>query len=227
MYSEVFDESWTHIMYTCIYTGVGMLFTAILPATCITSEKESQSWPLLLATTLSDWQILVGKFAGVVRRCIPIWSLLFGHVIIFCLTGHIHPIAIVHLGMIAFWVVAFLSGTGLYFSSRFKHTTTAVIANFALAGGLWALAPIFVSIIVGITQGSLDLATLYMYSHPFVQVGVLVDGATNSSGNYNWPSGPVSAIESTMWLLLCVVVFGLLGLLFGWLGKCRFRRAVF
>jgi len=66
-----------------------------------------------------------------------------------------------------------------------------------------------------------------MYSHPFVQIGVFIDGAMNSSGNYHWPGGSVDAVESTMWLLLCAVAFGLLGLLFGWLGKCRFRRAVF
>jgi ABC-type transport system involved in multi-copper enzyme maturation permease subunit len=225
---DAFDEGWTHIMYAAIYTGAGMLFTAILPATCITSEKESQSWPLLLATTLDDWEILFGKFAGVVRRCIPIWCLLFGHIVIFCLAGYIRPIAIVHTGMIAFWIVAFLSGTGLYFSARFRHTTTAVIANFALGGVLWVLGPIITGMIFGITRTSLDLFAWLMGSHPFVQVAIVIDGATNSSGDYHWPGmGSADAAESTIWLLVCTLAAASIGLLFAWRAKCRFRVAVF
>ncbi len=231
LHYDAFDEGYTHIVYVVIYTGVGMLFTTILPATCITSEKESQAWPLLLATTLSDWQILFGKFAGIVRRCIPIWCLLFGHIVVFSLAGYIHPIAIVHIGMVVFWIVAFLSGTGLYFSACFRHTTAAVIANFTLAGVLWALGPIILGMIVGITRGDMDMFTSYIDSHPFVQVGVAIDGATNASGTYSWPGmdsvKEVGAAQATMWILKCTLGFTFVGWIFAWRAKCRFRHAIF
>jgi len=222
------DESAPHMVYVIIFTGIGMLFTAILPATCITSEKESQSWPLLLATTLSDWQILFGKFAGIVRRCMPIWCLLFGHIIVFSLVGYIHPVAIVHFGILVAWIVVFLSGTGLYFSTRFKHTTTAVIANFALAGVIWALVPILMLMIVGITRGDIDLVSGLMDTHPFFQAGIAVGGATDSSGIYYWPGmEAANAAESTIWMLACMVAYMFVGWLFMWRAKYRLRRNIF
>jgi hypothetical protein len=160
--------------------------------------------------------------------------MLFGHIVVFSLAGCIHPIAIVHIGMVVFWIVAFLSGTGLYFSARFRHTTAAVIANFALAGVLWALGPIILGMIVGITRGEMDLFTSYIDSHPFVQVGVAIDGATNASGIYSWPGmdsvdggGVVGAVQSTRWILKCTLGFTFVGWIFAWRAKCRFRRAIF
>jgi len=228
MVENVLDEESVHMAYVIIFTAIGMLFTIILPATCITSEKESQAWPLLLTTTLSDWQILLGKLAGVVRRCMPIWCLLFGHIIVFSLVGYIHPVAIVHFGILVAWIVVFLSGTGLYFSTRFKHTTTAVIANFALAGVIWALVPIVMLMIVGITQGDIDLVSGLMDTHPFFQAGVAVIGATGSSGIYYWPGMESSDVaESTIWMLACMVGYMLIGWLFVWRAKYRLRRNIF
>ena len=226
--TNVLGEAGVHIGYVVIFTGVGMLFTAILPATCITSEKESQAWPLLLATTLSDWQILLGKAAGIVRRCMPVWCLLFGHIIVFSLAGYIHPVAIVHFGILVAWIVAFLSSTGLYFSTRFKHTTTAVIANFALAGVVWALVPIIALMIVGITRGDIDAISVLMDTHPFIQAGVAADGAIDSSGIYYWPGmDSADALKSTMWMLACMAGYILVGWLFVWRAKHRLRRNIF
>ncbi|MGE5296102.1 MAG: ABC transporter permease, partial [Solirubrobacterales bacterium] len=66
-------------VYIVIFFAIGMLFTAVLPATCISSEMESQTWSLLLTTSVGEWEILGSKFGGVLRRCAPMWGLLFGH----------------------------------------------------------------------------------------------------------------------------------------------------
>ena len=71
------------IAYSVIFLSFGMLFTIVIPATTITSEKEAGSWQLLLTTTQSDWQIIWAKFIGVIRRCLPVWFFLFGHLILF------------------------------------------------------------------------------------------------------------------------------------------------
>jgi ABC-2 type transport system permease protein len=222
------DDGDTHIVYVIIFVALGMLFTIILPATCITTEKESQAWPLLLATTLSDWQILIGKFAGFLRRCLPIWFLLFGHIIIFTLSGVIHPVAIIQMAILVAWIVVFLFGTGVYFSARVRHTTTAVIANFALAGAIWALAPILLGLIASIGRTGEDLFEAYIATNPMVHAGVVMNATTGTLDSYWWPSfSSLNAAGSTIWMITCMVGYMLLGVLFAWRAKCRFRRNIF
>jgi ABC-type transport system involved in multi-copper enzyme maturation permease subunit len=222
------DDVDTHLVYGIVFAGLGMLFTTILPATCITTEKESQAWPLLLATTLSDWQILIGKFAGFLRRCLPIWFLLFGHIIVFTLSGVIHPVAIIQMAILVAWIVVFLFGTGVYFSARLRHTTTAVIANFALAGAIWAVAPILLGLITGIGRAGQDIFEAYIAVNPMVHAGVVMDGTAGTLGSYDWPSfSSLSAARSTVWMITCMLGYMLLGVLFAWRAKCRFRRNIF
>jgi len=225
---DMLDENGVHMAYVIIFSSMGILFTIVLPATCVTSEKESQAWPLLMATTLSDWQILFGKLAGIVRRCAPIWSLAFGHIIIFTLAGQIHPAAILHMGILAAWLIAFLSGTGMYFSTRFKHTTSAVIANFALAATIWAVVPIMLGLIVGIVRGDPDILEGFIDLHPLVHAGIAIDGAMHTAHRYDWPgTDSLNIAQSTLWMLICMVGYMFLGFLFMWRAKNRFRRSIF
>lgn len=229
---RILDDEETHILYAIIFLGLGMLFTIILPATSITAEKESHSWPLLLTTTIDDRQILFGKFVGILRRCLPVWCILFGHVILFTLTGFIHPIAIIQIGILVAWILVFLSGTGLYFSSRFKRTTTAVIMNFALAAAIWAIVPLLLALITEITHNKDDFVEAYMDTNPFVHAVVVIDATANENpvkiGSYNWIGfRSTDVVESTSWMLICMAGYMLLGYLFAWRAQCRFRRNIF
>jgi len=228
---RILDDEETHILYAIIFMGLGILFTIILPATSITSEKESRSWPLLLTTTIDDRQILFGKFVGILRRCLPVWCILFGHIIFFSLAGFIHPIAIIQMGILVVWIVVFLSGTGLYFSSCFRRTTTAVIMNFALAAAIWAIVPLLLGLIRVITHEGKFIAT-YMDTNPFVNTVVVIDATANENpvkiGSYNWiGSRRTDVVESTSWMLICMAGYMLLGAFFAWRAKCRFRRNIF
>jgi len=229
---RILDDEETHIIYAIIFMGLGMLFTIVLPATSITAEKESHSWPLLLTTTIDDRQILFGKFVGILRRCLPVWCILFGHVILFTVAGFIHPIAIIQIGILVAWIVVFLSGTGLYFSSRFKRTTTAVIMNFALAAAIWAIVPLLLALITEITHNKDDFVEAYMDTNPFVHAVVVIDATANENpvkiGSYNWiVSRRTDVVESTSWMLTCMAGYILLGAFFAWRAKCRFRRNIF
>ena len=64
--------------------------------------------------------------------------------------------AILQLGLVVAWVLVFLGGTGLCFGLRLKHTTAAVIANMGVAAGLWAIVPLFLAIMTGISQREYD-----------------------------------------------------------------------
>jgi hypothetical protein len=61
-----------------------------------------------------------------------------------------------------------------------------------------------------------------------VQVGIAIDGATNSSGTYSWPGiDSTKAAQATKWILKCALGFTFVGCLFAWRAKRRFRRAIF
>lgn len=217
----------THVAYMVVYFVVGLLFTTVLPATCIASEKESQTWPLLLATSIGEGQILAGKFGGVLRRCALAWSLLFLHVLAFAMVGYIHPLAILQLGIVVAWVVAFLSCTGLYFSARFKHATTAVIANMTLAATVWAIVPLAWAIIGEINH--LDNAPLeaYLDLNPVVHAIVIAmaTARTHRLGEYEWIQGGMGdAMAATGWIFLTAFIYGVVGLILAiWTGT-RIRR---
>ncbi|HUW19702.1 MAG TPA: hypothetical protein VMW16_10405 [Sedimentisphaerales bacterium] len=224
------DEKEVHMLYVTIFMSAGMLFTIVIPATCITSEKESRSWPLLLATTLSDNEILFGKFMGVFRRCLPIWLFLFGHLALFTIVGYIHPIAILQMAVLVIWLITFLSCTGLYFSSRFRHTTTAVIMNFALAAVIWGLVPLLLFLVLNVFHADQDLAETYMDTNPFVHALALIDATAGSRnvGSYDWVGiGSLSVFESTCWMLFCMLAYISVGSLFAWRAGCRLRRNIF
>jgi len=214
---DVLTDSEVHASYIVVFLLLGMLFNTVLPATCITSEKESQTWSLLLTTAISDWEIVWGKFLGVVRRCLPAWLFLLGHVTLFAMLGIIHPVGAVQLAILVAWVVFFLSASGLYFSTRFRHTTTAVIANVALVAGLWAVFPLILSIVLMVAQAGYDLLGVYLDMNPVVHASVIT-AATSKSGGlgaYGWIQGGITDVgESTGWILLNFVLYVVLGLAF-------------
>jgi len=229
------DEDFTHISYTLMFVAVGSIFNMVLSATCITSEKESRAWPILLATSMDDWQILLGKAAGVFRRCLAVWLLLLGHVVLFVLARYIHPVAIVHLLMLVAGLAVFLTGVGLYFSARFKRTSSAVIAHFALALVLWAIVPAVLGLVSEFVQ-DYDVFGAYVPANPVAQAAVIMSGGGGkwnahtklSSLHYSWPNGDWSRVgDTTGVLLIYMLIYVLAGFLFAWRAKRRFRRNVF
>jgi ABC-type transport system involved in multi-copper enzyme maturation permease subunit len=155
------DEDFAHVMYVMLFIFLGVVVNILFSATRITTEKESQSWSLLLATPLSDWEILFGQAVGAFRRCLPIWGLLAGHVVLFVLLGYIHPIAFLHLALLVAWLTCFLTGVGLYFSTRFARTTSAVSFALFLASG--RSRPIVIRLL-GVMAGEATWSRLHVAS---------------------------------------------------------------
>jgi ABC-type transport system involved in multi-copper enzyme maturation permease subunit len=223
-----------HTLFLVILMGLGMLFTTLLPATSITSEKQARSWPLLLTTTLSDNAILFGKFTGALCRCLPIWSLLFGHLIFSVLVGLLHPVVIGQMAILVAWIITFLCCSGLYFSSRFRHNATAVAMNFALAAAIWVLLPVLLVMFFNIAQISSTwfdaFARACIDANPLFQAYVVV-GATLTGGygtaRYNWCGEPLDAVKSTLFMLAFMVLYMLLAWLFAWRARGRIRRNIF
>lgn len=223
---NMLSESETQVAYVVVFFGLATLFTTVLPATCITSEKESRSWPILLTTPVSDWAILWGKFLGAVRQCSIAWLPLFAHVAAFTVLGMIHPVGIAQVVLVAIWLTAFLCATGLYFSSRFARTTTAVIANVSLAAGLWALLPLFMAIADEVFRIRSGLPSVYADMNPFVHAIVITDATARAQlGDYDWiHEGMRQAGTATTWILLNGALYIAVGLAFLARARARLRR---
>jgi ABC-type transport system involved in multi-copper enzyme maturation permease subunit len=235
MREKILQQDFVHVSYCLIFVIIGIITNLVLSATTITTEKETRSWPILLATSMEDWQILAGKAVGVVRKCLPIWLLLAAHLLIFISIGYIHPIAAVHMGMIVAGTVMFISGSGLYFSARMKRTTSAVVANFAFLLTLWAIIPMVLEFltVAGLNR---DFLQIYVSANPVVQTAVTISGASGSNaGNllsslgYDWPdrSAFKDVWSTTLFLLAAMLTYMAVGMLFAWRAKCRFRRDIF
>jgi ABC-2 type transport system permease protein len=230
------DEDFTHISYVMMFVVVGSLFQMILSATSITAEKETRSWPILLATSMDDWHILMGKVGGVIRRCLPVWLLLAGHVVLFVIVGYINPVAIVHLLLFLPGLVIFLTGMGVYFSARCKRTTSAVVATFGLALTLWVIIP-FVMGLATISNKGEDVAERYISTHPAVQVSVIMTGAGGRSNareglsklKYEWPGqhSDEGFWPTTRKVASYASIYMIAGVFLAWGAKRRFRRKIF
>ncbi len=234
------NEDFTHITYVMLFVFIGGLINIVFSATRITTEKESQAWPLLLTTPLSDWDILLGKAVSAFRRCLPIWGLLAGHVLLFTLAGYIHPVAIFHLLALVAWLTCFITGSGLYFSAYFARTTSAVVASFALVVGLWVIGPILAGLL-GVMGGKNDVLATYLWAHPAVQTQLIMTGAAGSQnagaswGSLRYATAAVfhsgreemSVGRVTCLLTALAAAYILAGLFFFWRAKCCLRRRIF
>jgi ABC-type transport system involved in multi-copper enzyme maturation permease subunit len=222
-----------HGVFVTLFLLTGMLCTAVDAATVIAPEKRARTWPALLSTPVSDWHILFGKAGGTLFRCLPVWLFLAGHLLIFTLAGVIHPLAVVHVGLLGVWTSVFLAGAGLYFSTRCRRATTAILGNVGLALLLWVLLPIFVGLVVQILGGQ-ELFDGLLTLNPAVQSFVVTSGGCThrhlfdvSGLEYDWPGGEWGWLGTTALVFLSAAAYSLLGLLLGWRAKRLFRRNVF
>jgi len=114
---------------------VAMVRMAVFSAGGITIEKEARTWPVLLATPLEDRDIIRGKAIAAFRRNFPLLLLYIVLVSIsyFKMAGIKSIIAIVlYILLPLASSVLFVIGSGLYFGTRFRTTTTAVAATIGL-----------------------------------------------------------------------------------------------
>jgi len=219
-----------HASMSCLYSILAALLTIVITATCITSEKEARSWPIMLGTAQTDWQILVSKWLAMLRWSLPVWGLLFGHLLVFSLWGIIHPAALILSVLVAMGVINLILGTGLYWSARMRRTTTAVVCNFIVPLTLWLAIPIAWVTMVEITRMSDDGLESYMNWNPFFQVGSIADHCTWISGDR--PNFYLQTDHWHVWTAFCFViqgccVYSVIGLGFALRAMHLFRRRVF
>jgi len=121
------------------------------------------------------------------------------------------------VGILVAWLVLFLTSTGLYFSTRFRHTTTAVIANMGLAAALWAVFPLFLAILLQVARIRNGVIEPYMDMNPFVQAVVIMMATSHKGGlaPYEWMQGGMKSLPDAIgWIVLTFAVYVSVGLIF-------------
>ena len=234
-WGEGLTERYAHLSYLVVFTMIAALTISVLSAVSITSEKESRSWPILLATPLSSWQIVWGKFVGLLWRSLPVWLLPLAHGALFALFGLVHSVWILHVVLLGAWVTVFLAGTGLFFSTMTRRTTPAVVLNLALGATLWILLPFIGGFITSLARADDSLMRVLAYSNPVYQAGVIgagTGGTPNAakplSGLYfDWGPGRISFGETTWMLLAIGAAYTAVGLLMVWVSSRNLRKKVF
>lgn len=134
-YVHLFGHEATHVVFILVYFFFGLLRTASFAATSITSEKEAQTWPILLTTPLSEKKIVFGKIIGSCLGGWAFWLLLVGHIIVFSLTGAVPPAAILPLALLIVSSMLLVSAIGVFFSSCFKRSSISATVNLILFFG--------------------------------------------------------------------------------------------
>jgi ABC-type transport system involved in multi-copper enzyme maturation permease subunit len=222
------DYEAAHIMYLWAFLGLAILFTITSSATVMSVERESRTWPVLLMTPLTDREILIGKFVGVLRRCGPIWLLLLAYVAAFTWARCFHPMAIVHVLLISLTFLAFLSATGFYLGTRFHRTGEAVTANLVLAGALWVIPPILGVLIDGVLSerwsGGASVAfAMVPFGQALAMVMTTLDGCVTDVW---WFGNRLNASEIAVLMLASAAGYALASLGFAWRAVRGFRRRV-
>lgn len=227
-----------HIAYTFVMHTVLLLMAVVVSATAIGTEKESDTWTMLIAAPLSGQQVMWAKFVGVVKRLFWPWTILLLHVGIFTLGGviSIESAIIVLMVSISFNLVWIASG--LYLSLRLKRVTTAVVLNLLLPVAIYGLTPLVLAAMeYGQNVISLrELPEITLYWLPYWYIGEGIDSLSGRL-NYSFNSGraifhPPYSNQSwpVMYLLplSCLASMGqiIIAMLIVWWSGFRFDRFV-
>ena len=169
-YKDLFSHQETHIAFIIIYFFFGLFRTATSAATCITTEKEAQTWSILLTTPLTEKQIVFEKIVGSCLAGWAFWFLLAAHLVVFSLAGFISPVAILPLVLLIISSMLLVSAVGVFFSSCFKRSSISASVNLILFLGFTApiccpmpipvflVSPLFAAIVIlGVTNGWHDI----------------------------------------------------------------------
>jgi ABC-type transport system involved in multi-copper enzyme maturation permease subunit len=190
----------THRVYAVIFNGLLWLLTAVLSATAIAQEKESDTWTLLLTTPLGGRAIVWGKVLGLYRRIAWPFALFAAHLLVFGIADVIDLSG----ALLAIWVLFSFNtlwvATGLYLSLRLHKVTVAVILNLLLAVILYlgVGAGLVIVAFVGAAHVVVATAILSATASAFDRIVGRAGGPVSRGGSPRVPRGtpraPLAAV---------------------------------
>lgn len=233
--SDTFDEPGVQIAFAVVFNGLAWLVMSVLAATAIATEKESDTWTVLLAAPVSGSAVVWGKAAGLYRRMLWPMALVAAHFVLFTLCGIVHPGTVVF----ALWVIltfnAVWVASGIALSLRMKKVAFSVIANLMLAVVIYLLPFLLLFVFEkvvynGSSSSSSDLVEQGGWHNPYMYLGTGMDtlNSSYSTGNYYRSEDywlPGSHHVTAMTFFTTVLTVGLMHLGAAWLILARTASA--
>lgn len=213
------DESfYMFLVLSVLQMALVLFITPGLTAGAISSEREKQTLNMLLMTTQSSWQIVMGKltssivFLGFLLVAgLPIYSLVF-------LFGGVSPMQLVTIFLFYFVTMVAIGSIGIFYSTVTKRTITAMIATYGTMIFLAGFTAFFfgVSLMINetaaLTSGA--AATIFKpiaYFWAAINPGALV--LTVLSGDLSFALEEVTGVGFPVWIVYLLFYIGLTALM--------------
>ena len=218
---------------------LSLLGSAVLTTGSIGTERDSQTWEVLLTTSLSANEILWGKFLGILKRqlIVPALGVLFLLIIGMGILERAHPRELLVWVCYSGGPIFFFSASGVFFSLLWRKSTVAAVWNLLIALALWAVLPAAVALTCyplerylfqqeTFTESVLSWCLIInpVFSFPSaLAAGYETAWSTSSQVEF---AGNYSLSRSTFTVVACVVAAGYIaaGCAMLWLAKQLFPR---
>jgi ABC-type transport system involved in multi-copper enzyme maturation permease subunit len=187
-----------------------LFITPAFTATAVNSEKERQTFDLLLCSRLSSFSLISGKLvAGLVNSLlliaasVPLFSLVF-------FFGGVSPEQLL-LGLLIYIVTTFMVGTFGMLCSAFIKRPAASTAVTYLGEVLWIVLPLLIALILSITGGGQNIQYLFAWNPVYALISTYPVGAGVS---YHLGNATVTIwVTYTILSLAAAILFFLLSML--------------
>ncbi|HQY87813.1 MAG TPA: ABC transporter permease subunit [Tepidisphaeraceae bacterium] len=171
----LFRQEEVHILLLCLAQGALLLLVGATAASSVATEKESDTWQLIVSTPLSGREIVYGKILGMLSRLVVPAVLVFFHVLVFTIFGPLHWIAsIVALLTLAGFMLPWIP-IGLWLSLRLNRTTNAVVVILVLQLLLYAGLPAAIALVCQLFKWDEEIVGTAFAIEPFYYIAHAID----------------------------------------------------
>lgn len=213
------EESFTlFIMLSVLQMALVLFITPGLTAGAISSEREKQTLNMLLMTTQSSWQIVLGKLTSSIAFLgfllvagLPIYSIVF-------LFGGVSPMQLVTIFFFYFVTMVAIGSIGIFYSTVTKRTITAMIATYGTMIFLAGFTAFFFGVTLMIEEASnvagampAQIFSPIAYFWAAINPGALV--LTVLSGDLSFALENVTGIGFPVWIVYLLFYVGLTALM--------------
>ena len=153
------DLAYLYVSYVLVFN---ILSAPVFAAGAITSERERQTLDLLLTTTISNSQILWGKFLSGYRVAAVLTGFLMFPMLLACINPEVarNILSVLAFVVIIFFASVFNSVLSLFISSIVRKTSTALMLSYVSLIALYLLPIAVFSLIASSTPNTDELRYL-------------------------------------------------------------------
>jgi ABC-type transport system involved in multi-copper enzyme maturation permease subunit len=207
-----FGEPATYYVLSVLAIAGTLFQSCFLTTGSISNEREARTLDVLLSTPLTPTAIILGKYAGAVRK------LMLGPVALMLLfacgaVGYVHPIMLILVPLILVPPILMFSATGMVLGI-YMRSVPAAMCNVGFAISIYMIVPLVIAMsqeLMGFDLGVAEfIISCLVAINPLATTVVAIEGAGNFYGGqmqmdstpFSLPYGSVSSIEYVFILLV-------------------------